>query len=202
MPAGRRQARPGERARLPVQQTIAGIEEADACLIVGANPRWEAPMINARIRKRWLMGGLKVGVIGAGQTSDLRREIWAPGPETLEEIADGSHRLRRSAEGRRTADDDPRHGRAAPARRRGGAGRRRGEAGREPAGMIDGGWNGFNVLHTAAARVGGLDLGFVPGEGGRDLAGILEGAGQWRGRGGLPAGRRRDRHETGSATPS
>ena len=37
-------------------------------------------------------------------------------------------------------------------------------------------WNGFNVLHTAAARVGGLDLGFVPGEGGRDVAGILDGA--------------------------
>jgi NADH-quinone oxidoreductase subunit G len=37
-------------------------------------------------------------------------------------------------------------------------------------------WNGFNVLHTAAARVGGLDLGFVPGPGGRDLAGILAGA--------------------------
>ena len=36
-------------------------------------------------------------------------------------------------------------------------------------------WNGFNVLHTAAARVGGLDLGFVPGPGGRDVAGILAG---------------------------
>jgi NADH-quinone oxidoreductase subunit G len=37
-------------------------------------------------------------------------------------------------------------------------------------------WNGFNVLHTAAARVGGLDLGFVPGDGGRDVRGILDGA--------------------------
>ncbi len=46
----------------------------------------------------------------------------------------------------------------------------------ESCGMIAEGWNGFNVLHTAAARVGGLDLGFVPGSGGRDLAGILEGA--------------------------
>jgi NADH-quinone oxidoreductase subunit G len=39
-------------------------------------------------------------------------------------------------------------------------------------------WNGFNVLHRAAARVGGLDLGFVPGTGGRDVAGILDGAGK------------------------
>jgi NADH-quinone oxidoreductase subunit G len=40
---------------------------------------------------------------------------------------------------------------------------------------VRGGWNGFNILHTAAARVGALDLGFLPGEGGRDFAGILEG---------------------------
>src|SRR6185295_2100530 len=37
------------------------------------------------------------------------------------------------------------------------------------------GWNGFNVLHLAAARVGGLDLGFVPAQGGRDVAAILAG---------------------------
>ena len=36
-------------------------------------------------------------------------------------------------------------------------------------------WNGFAVLHTAAARVGGLDLGLVPGAAGRDVAGILSG---------------------------
>ena len=43
--------------------------------------------------------------------------------------------------------------------------------------MVAEGWNGFNVLHTAASRVGGLDLGFVPGEGGRDTAAICAGAG-------------------------
>jgi len=48
----------------------------------------------------------------------------------------------------------------------------------EQFGMVNGdsGWNGFNVLHTAAARVGGLDLGFVPGDGGRGTLGIVEGA--------------------------
>jgi NADH-quinone oxidoreductase subunit G len=45
-------------------------------------------------------------------------------------------------------------------------------------GLISDEWNGFNVLHTAAARVGGLDLGFVPGPGGADLAGILDRAGR------------------------
>ena len=44
-------------------------------------------------------------------------------------------------------------------------------------GLIGENWNGFNVLHQAAARVGGLDLGLVPGEGGLDVAGVIEGAG-------------------------
>jgi NADH-quinone oxidoreductase subunit G len=43
-------------------------------------------------------------------------------------------------------------------------------------GIVRDDWRGFNVLHTAAARVGGLDLGLVPGKGGRDVAGMLEGA--------------------------
>ena len=41
--------------------------------------------------------------------------------------------------------------------------------------MISDGWNGFNVLHTAAARVGGMDVGFLPGQEGRDRDGIIEG---------------------------
>jgi NADH-quinone oxidoreductase subunit G len=36
-------------------------------------------------------------------------------------------------------------------------------------------WNGFNVLHTAAGRVGGLDIGFVPGDGGKDAGAIAGG---------------------------
>src|SRR3546814_6322192 len=44
-----------------------------------------------------------------------------------------------------------------------------------PSGNGDDGWKGFNLLHTAAARVGGLDLGFVPGDGGRDIEGIYQG---------------------------
>jgi NADH-quinone oxidoreductase subunit G len=46
-----------------------------------------------------------------------------------------------------------------------------------PAGSVaEGGWNGFNVLHSAASRVGALDLGFLPQAGGRDIGGILGGA--------------------------
>ena len=44
--------------------SIAGIEEADAILIVGANPRREAPVLNARIRKVWAAHAIPIGVIG------------------------------------------------------------------------------------------------------------------------------------------
>jgi len=62
----------------------------------------------------------------------------------------------------------------------------------EAANMVREDWNGFNVLHAAASRVGGLDIGFVPGPGGRDRDAISR-LRQRRDRGGLPARRRRDR---------
>ena len=86
--------------------SIAGIEEADALLIIGSNPRHEAPVLNARIRKRWLTGGLKVALIG--QTHDLTYgfDHLGTGPEAISSLLDGTHRLRRSAEDGEKADGD------------------------------------------------------------------------------------------------
>ncbi len=42
-------------------------------------------------------------------------------------------------------------------------------------GLVKDGWNGFNILHHAAARVGALDLGFVPEEGGKNISKIFDG---------------------------
>ena len=55
---------PGCRAGYLFNTTIAGIEEADLCLLIGTNPRWEAPLVNARLRKRHLQGGFRVAAIG------------------------------------------------------------------------------------------------------------------------------------------
>ena len=46
----------------------------------------------------------------------------------------------------------------------------------EATGVVSDDWNGFNILHNAASRVGALDLGFVPGKGGKSTAQILDGA--------------------------
>ncbi len=164
----------GARAGYTFNTTIAGIEDADACLIVGSNPRLEAPIINARLRKRMVEGGFKVGMVGKAVDLTYRYEHLGAGPQTLKEIADGTHSFcetLKSAErpmiivgqGALTHAD----GAAVLAAARKIA---------DTTGMIAEDWSGFNVLHTAAARVAGLDLGLVPGEGGKDVAGILDGA--------------------------
>ena len=165
---------PAVRASYLFNTTIQGIEDADAILIVGANPRWEAAMVNARIRKRWLDGRLKVGVIGPQIDLTYPADYLGAGPQTLAEVADGSHSFAK------TLADAERPmiivGMGALTRPDGAAVLGLARKVAESSGMVKDGWNGFNVLHTAAARVGGLDIGFVPGEGGRDTAGILAGA--------------------------
>jgi NADH-quinone oxidoreductase subunit G len=154
--------------------TIAGIDQSDVCLIVGSNPRWEAPIINARILKRYNHGRYKVAVIGPKLDLTYKYDYLGAGPDTLKELAEGRHPF---AEVLKKAERPMLIlGQGALARKDGSAVLALARKVAESCGLIKDGWNGFNVLHTAAARVGGLELGFVPGEGGRDLAGIVNGA--------------------------
>ncbi len=164
---------PACRAGYLFNTTIAGIEQADAALLVGSNPRWEAALVNARLRKRVLMGGFRVGRIGAPCDLTFEVEDLGAGPEALQQIAAGQGAFAQALK----AAERPMIvlGMAALARPDGAAILHLARQIAEDLGMVRRDWNGFNVLHTAAARVGGLDLGFVPGAGGRDLAGILDG---------------------------
>jgi len=175
----------GPRASWLFNTTIAGIEDADALLLVGTNPRWEAALVNARIRKRWLRGRFPIGLIGQAVDLTYDYEHLGAGARTLAEVADGSHPFAAVLK----AAKKPMIvvGSGALTRADGAAVLAAARTVAESCGMIqpattdeDGdsvpGWNGFNVLHTAAARVGGLDMGFVPGEGGADVAGIMAGA--------------------------
>jgi len=167
---------PSVRAGYLFNTTIAGIEDADACLIVGADPRREAALINARLRKRFLQGGFRVGVIGEPVDLTFQVDHLGAGPDTLKEVAEGRHSF---AEVLKNAEKPMVIlGQGALARADGAEilGRVRRMA--EDFGMVRDDWNGFNVLHTAAGRVGGLDLGFVPGERGRDVSGMLTAAEQ------------------------
>jgi NADH-quinone oxidoreductase subunit G len=156
--------------------TIAGIESADACLLIGTLPRHEAPIVEARLRKRWLMGKFAVAAIST--PADHTFPILHLGADPaalkalLDESSDFAHLLADAERPMLVLGQ-------AALRRPDGAGIF--ALAREIAvkyGLERNDWNGFNVLHTAAARVGGLDLGFLPGADGRDVAGILEGAGK------------------------
>jgi NADH-quinone oxidoreductase subunit G len=164
---------PACRASYLFNTTIAGIEKADLCLLIGSDPRREAPIINARLRKRWLHGGFHAAAIGPTLDPTFPITMLGAGPETLAALTEGKHPWAETL----GAAKSPMLilGQGALARPDGAAVLALARQLAERAKLVREGWNGFNVLHTAAARVGGLDLGFVPGPGGRDTAGILKG---------------------------
>ena len=156
--------------------SIAGIEQADACLLIGTNPRIEAPIVNARLRKRFLAGGFPVALIGEKTDLTFFHKYLGATPNVLDKLVSGAHPFAKVLN--KAKQPMLILGMGALARRDGAAILAAARKIAEDSGMVSDGWNGFNVLHTAAARVGGLDLGFLPGKmGGRDVAGILDGAG-------------------------
>ena len=162
---------PSCRAGYIMNTGLAGVEEVDAVLLIGTNPRVEAPVWNARVRKRWLETGMQIGVIGENADLSYRSQYLGAGPQTLQDVANGSHDFCKVLD----AAEKPLIviGQGALTRADGGAAL---AAARTIAEKYAGGRDGFAMLHTAAGRVGALDLGFVPGEGGQDTAGILDGA--------------------------
>jgi len=142
--------------------TIEGIEAADALLIIGSNPRYEASVLNARIRKRWRRGGFPIGVIGEAGELRYDYEYLGAGADTLQELADGIHSF---AEVLKTAKNPMIIiGQGALSRGDGAAVLAAAARLAIASGAVSPEWNGFAVLHTAASRVGGLDLGFVPAD--------------------------------------
>ena len=164
---------PSCRAGYLFNTTIAGIEDADGCLLIGTDPRREAAMINARLRKRALAGGFKIASVGPALDLTFPVENLGADPSILADLANGSHPF---AEVLKNMERPMLIiGQGALARADGAAILAAARVIADTTGMLAGDWNGFNVLHSAAARVGALDLGFVPGPGGRDVAGILTG---------------------------
>ncbi len=156
--------------------TIEGIERADAILLVGTNPRLEATVLNARIRKRWRMGALPIGLIGAPADLTYPYAHLGTGPATLRELAQGRHDFTETlAKAERPMVIV---GEAALTRDDGGSILALAAKLAMQTGMVGAaeGWNGFCVLHGAASRVAGLDLGLTPGDGGLDVAGMIEAA--------------------------
>jgi NADH-quinone oxidoreductase subunit G len=153
--------------------SIAGIEEADALLIVGSNPRKEAPVLNARIRKAWLASGMPIGLIGTD--TDLTYAVTNLGasPAVLTDLHSGGHDFAKVlADAKKPMIIV---GQGALARPDGAAILAAAWRLAAQVGVLSQEWHGFNVLHTAAGRVGALDLGFVPGVNGKSADAMLGG---------------------------
>ncbi len=154
------------RASYLFNSTIAGIDQADAILIIGSNPRREAAVLNARIRKRWLAGGVLTGLVGEKADLTYKYNYLGAGPESLAAFADHPP----------AAKTKPMFilGAGALARPDGEAVLSLAAKAALSLGVVKDGWNGFNVLQSAASRVGGLDLGLVPGDDGLDAPSMVK----------------------------
>jgi len=140
--------------------TFAGLEEADAILLVGSHVRWEAPLVNVRIRKA-VKKGAKVFVIGPEWDTTYPASFLGDDAGLLHDLP------KEAAEALKGATK--------PAIIVGGGALARGAlhpalALAESLGVVKDGWNGFNVLHFSAARMGALMLGFAQKGGIADLA--------------------------------
>ncbi|MBV1695882.1 MAG: NADH-quinone oxidoreductase subunit NuoG [Hyphomicrobiales bacterium] len=150
--------------------SISGLESADAVLLVGTDPRVEAPVLNARLRKRWRQG-TAIGLVGKPAELTYGYDHIGAGAAALADIAEGRHAF--SGVLRQAKRPMVIVGAGAVARRDGAAilalaariARDAGAGKEMPAAA-------FNVLHSAASRVAGLDLGFVT-QGGVDA--VVEG---------------------------
>jgi NADH-quinone oxidoreductase subunit G len=153
--------------------TIAGIEEADALLIIGSNPRREAAVLNARIRKVWGRGSLPVAVIGEQADLTYSYDYLGAGAESLLALIAGDlsfANVLKNAKKPMIIIGQGAINRADGAAILALAAQLAGDVG-----VVVDGWNGFNILHNEASYVGALDVGFVPEEDGLTAAEIIAG---------------------------
>ncbi len=139
--------------------TIAGIEKADSCLIIGTNPRNAAPIINARIRKRFLTGKLKIATIGVNADLTYKYQNLGNEAKILQEILDGKSAYNQILE----KSDYPMLiiGEEILNRADGEIILNYAKKIAEKYKMIKNDWNGFNMLHNNASLNGALLAGFV-----------------------------------------
>ena len=154
------------RASYLFNATIAGIEEADVILLAGVNPRLDAAVLNARLRKRWRMGNVRIGLVGRRADLTYPYEYLGAGAQTLAALAMGEGEFASALK----AATRPMLiiGRGALSGEAGLANLGLAARAAQAFGLVRDGWNGFCVLSAQASRIGGLDLGFVPREGGLD----------------------------------
>ncbi|KAI9473661.1 MAG: G subunit of NADH dehydrogenase [Benjaminiella poitrasii] len=154
---------PDFRSNYVLNTTIAGAEEADVVLLIGTNPRHEAPILNTRFRKAWLHYQQDLGLIG--QPDDLNYDYAHIGSNStdIEKILDGSHPFaKRLAEAKKPMivvgssvienAKDSAYIMSKVSKL----------AEKHKKTLFQDGWNGVNILQRAASRTAAYEIGFVP----------------------------------------
>ena len=144
--------------------SIAGVEDADFALLIGCNPRFDAPVFNARLRKCWIHNELNVGMVGPKLDLTYDYDHLGETTDALKQLADGTHPY--SAKMAAAKNPIVIVGSDALGREDGGAvmaytqqiaARLRQTSG------CGHDWAITNVLHKVASQVAALDLGYKPG---------------------------------------
>eukprot|EP00462_Mataza_sp_D1_P000594 CAMPEP_0175092450 /NCGR_PEP_ID=MMETSP0086_2-20121207/2470_1 /TAXON_ID=136419 /ORGANISM="Unknown Unknown, Strain D1" /LENGTH=637 /DNA_ID=CAMNT_0016365315 /DNA_START=237 /DNA_END=2152 /DNA_ORIENTATION=- len=150
------------RSQYLFNSSIFGIEDADAALLIGTNPRMEAPLVNARLRKCVEHYGLEVASVGPASNTTYDKAELGADLNALNKLADGSHpfaKVLASAErpmiivGMSALAPDVHASTQAAI----------GALLIKFPNLQTEDWNGINYLHTASGRVAAQDLGFTPG---------------------------------------
>ena len=147
------------RASTLFNSTIEGLDKADAILLIGANPRLEAPVLNARIRGHWALGNVQVGVIGANEDLTYPTHYIGASPESLLQLENGHVQFAEILKAAKNPmiivgqsaliGENGQNNLIAAAKLA-----KKVNAVRED-------WNGFNILQTSASRGAALKLGFI-----------------------------------------
>jgi len=148
-----------DRASYLFNTSISGIEEADACLIIGANVRLDAPILNARIRKRSLSKKLKIAAVGVDSDLTYNYEKLGSDIKILQEILDEKNHfaevLKASKKPMLILGSD------VVSRNDGEVILAYAKKIAEKFNMIQDGWNGFNFLAKSTGLINGLEVGFT-----------------------------------------
>ncbi|MCF8474368.1 MAG: NADH-quinone oxidoreductase subunit NuoG [Emcibacter sp.] len=148
---------------------IAGIDEADACLLVGTNPRKEAPVLNIRLRALTKRG--PIAAVGENENLTYPVEYLGNTAKALEELLAGKGVFAKALKSAKKPMIIL--GSGAVSHVDGAAILKLAHDIADKYGMVKKGWNGFNILHHAISRVGAMDMGLVAKSG---VDGILDGA--------------------------
>ena len=149
--------------------SIAGIDEADACLLVGTNPRKEAAVLNVRLR--YLSKRAPIAAVGEVENLTYAVEHLGTTVKALEDVLAGKGDFAKAL--KKASKPMIILGSGAVRHADGAAILKLAHDIADKYGMVSDDWNGFNILHHAASRVGAMDLGLVTDNG---VEGILDGA--------------------------